>query len=334
MRCANESGRAGSGRLYCGYARTDGAAGGVCRATRFVMSLPPAHRHRRWPLFVLVQFAALLPVPVSAHGGGGGSILQFNPLVWLSLILLGAAYFYATGALEQRDPEAVSQRQMWFFIAGLLMLFVALQSPIDTYADNAFWVHMIQHLLLILAVPPLLLLGTPAALLRPITRNRAAFAVLRVLTHPGVAWLLSTSVFLLWHIPSLYNAAVLDAKVHALEHLAFLLTAILFWWPIYSPLPELPRLSRANQVMYLLLSCQPNVILGAVLVFGHAYYGVYAGAIHLGNISPLADQQIGGAIMWVPGNLVYLAIVSKLFFDWFNERESAAIEMERAAAER
>jgi putative membrane protein len=298
----------------------------------FIASIA-ARLRRRWLLFSLVAVVALLPVPVSAHGGGGGSILQFNPLVWLALILLGAAYFYATGLLEQRDPEAVSQRQMWFFISGLIVIFVALQSPLDTYADNAFWVHMIQHLLLILAAPPLLLLGTPAALLRPLVRNRAVFGIMRALTHPGVAWLLSTSVFLLWHIPSLYDAAVLDTKVHALEHLCFLLTALLFWWPIYSPLPELPRLSRANQVMYLLLSCQPNVILGAVLVFGHAYYGVYAGALRLGNISPLADQQIGGAIMWVPGNLVFLAIVSKLFFDWFNERETAAVEMERAAAE-
>ena len=74
--------------------------------------------------------------------------------------------------------------------------------------------------------------------------------------------------------------------------------------------------------MYLALSCQPNVILGAVLVFApHAFYGVYAGALRLGNISPLTDQQIGGAIMWVPGNMVYLAIMSKLFFDWFNEKD-------------
>jgi cytochrome c oxidase assembly factor CtaG len=279
----------------------------------------------------MVALVALLPVPVSAHGGGSGSILQFNPLIWLVLILIGAGYFYAVGVIEQRDAAAVSQRQMWFFISGLIVIFIALQSPIDTYADNAFWVHMIQHLLLILVAPPLLLLGIPAALLRPLVRNRAGLGIMRVLTHPGVAWLLATSVFLLWHIPSLYDAAVLDAKVHALEHLAFLVTALLFWWPIYSPLPELPRLSRANQVFYLLLSCQPNVILGAVLVFGHAYYGVYAGAIHLGNISPLADQQIGGAIMWVPGNLVFLVIVSKLFFDWFNEHEAAAIEEERAA---
>jgi cytochrome c oxidase assembly factor CtaG len=284
-------------------------------------------------LFGMVAGAALLPSPVSAHGGGGGSILQFNPLVWLGLILLGAGYFYATGVLEQRDPEAVSQRQMWFFISGLIVIFVALQSPIDTYADNAFWVHMIQHLLLILVAAPLLLLGTPAAFVRPLVRHPVGLSIMRVLTNPGVAWLLATSVFLFWHIPSLYNAAVLDAKIHALEHLTFLLTAILFWWPIYSPLPELPRLSRGTQVGYLLLSCQPNVILGAVLVFGHAYYGVYAGAIHLGNISPLADQQIGGAIMWVPGNLVFLVIVSKLFFDWFNEHETVTVEMERAAAE-
>jgi putative membrane protein len=296
------------------------------------LPVEPCRPYRRCPISLVFAGAALAPTGVSAQGGGGPGIVQFNPLIWLALILIGAAYFYATGIVEQRDPAAVSPRQLWFFLGGIAVIFVALQSPIDTFADNAFWVHMIQHLLLILAAPPLLLLGTPAALLRPLVRRPAGLAIMRLLTNPGFAWLISTGVFLLWHIPALYNAAVLDKQVHALEHLAFLLTAILFWWPIYSPLPELPRLSRANQVLYLLLSCQPNVVLGAVLVFGnHAYYGVYAGAIRLGSITPLTDQQIGGAIMWVPGNLVFLAIISKRFFDWFNEREEAAVEMERAA---
>ncbi len=281
---------------------------------------------RRWPLYLLVALIALLPTTVSAHGGGGGPLsFQFNPLIWLSLILIGAAYFYGTGIIEQREPEAVTPRHLWFFLSGLFVIFVALQSPIDTFADNAFWVHMIQHLLLILAAPPLLLLGTPAAFLRPLTKKPALFAVFRALVNPGAAWLLSTGTFLIWHIPSLYDAAVLDARIHALEHLSFLLTAILFWWPVYSPLSELPRLSRANQVLYLALSCQPNVVLGAVLVFApHSFYGIYAGALQLNNINPLADQQIGGAIMWVPGNIVYLAIMSKLFFDWFNEKEGSS----------
>jgi putative membrane protein len=282
------------------------------------------HSFRRCPLFLLVGIAALVPTAVSAHGGGGPGIIQFDPFIWLALIVIGAAYFYGTGIIEQRDPEAVPPRQLWYFLGGLFVLFIALQSPIDTYADNAFWVHMIQHLLLILAAPPLLLLGTPAAFVRPLTKKPALFAVARVLVNPGVAWLVSTGVFLGWHIPAFYDAAVLDVKIHALEHLCFITTSLLFWWPIFSPLPELPRLSRANQVGYLALSCQPNVILGAVLVFApHAFYGVYAGALRLGSISPLVDQQAGGAIMWVPGNIVYLAIMSKLFFDWFNEKEAA-----------
>src|SRR6476620_9705321 len=125
---------------------------------------------RRWPLYLLVTLTALLPTTVSAHGGGGTSHFQFNPFIWLGLILVGAAYFYATGIIEQRDPEAVTPRQLWFFLGGLFVIFIALQSPIDIYADNAFWVHMIQHLLLILAAPPLLLLGLPAAFFQPLTK--------------------------------------------------------------------------------------------------------------------------------------------------------------------
>ncbi len=284
---------------------------------------------RRWLLWLLIAVLALLPAPVSAHSGstfGGGIIGPWiiNPVVWLGLMLVGTAYFYATGAIEVHEPDAVGPHQLWYFLGGLGVVFVALTSPIDYYADNAFWVHMIQHLLLMIVAPPLLLVGTPAALLRPLTHRPALLRLLRVFVNPGMAWLLSTSVFLLWHVPTLYDAAVLDAKVHALEHLSFLLSALLFWWTIYSPLPALPPLSRANQVLYLALSCQPNVILGAVLVFApHAFYGVYGGALRLGNINPLTDQQIGGAIMWVPGNVAYLGILTKIFFNWFNEHEAA-----------
>jgi len=280
----------------------------------------------RWPLYFVTALVGLLPgYTVSAHTTGGTFLLwQFDPAVWLGLILVGAAYIYATGVLEQRDPASITTTQTWCFLGGLIVAFLALQSPIDTFSDNSFWVHMIQHILLISVVPPLLLLGTPGALLRPALRIRGVRSVMRVLTNPGVAWLLATGTFLVWHIPTFYDAAVLDLRIHAVEHLCFLATALLFWWPVFSPVPdELPRLTRANQVLYLAVSCQPNVVLGAVLVFGPtAYYAVYAGANRLANISPLVDQQIGGSIMWVPGNLLYLAIISKLFFDWFNERET------------
>ncbi len=283
----------------------------------------------RAPLLSLVGVAALVPHAVSAHAAGGTiAYWQFDPLVWFGLILLGAAYIYATGLLEQRDPTAVEPKHLRYFLAGLIVLFVALQSPLDTFSDNSFWVHMIQHLVLTIAVPPLLLLGLPAALVRPALTRRGVLPLMRVLTNPGFAWLLSTATFLVWHIPALYNAAVLDIRIHAVEHLTFLATAMLFWWPVYSPLPELPRLKRANQVGYLLLSCQPNVVLGAVLVFSPTVlYGVYAGANQLPGLSPLVDQQIGGSIMWVPGNLIYLGIISKLFFDWFSDREEVGGEM-------
>lgn len=296
----------------------------------------PFVRSRR-ALYLLVGGVALVPQAVSAHTGGGTiGAWQFSPIIWLGLILIGAAYIYATGLIEQRDPTAVSSAQLRYFLAALIVAFVALQSPIDTYADNSFWVHMIQHLLLLLVVPPFLLLGTPAALLRPLIHKRGVLPMVRALTHPGVAWLISTFVFLLWHVPALYNAAVLDLRLHALEHLCFVATALLFWWPVYSPLPEeLPRLPRASQIGYLILSCQPNVVLGAVLVFSpHVLYGVYAGAKQLPGIAPLVDQQIGGAIMWVPGNLAYLGIISKLFYDWLNERSdepAAERPTERAA---
>lgn len=293
-------------------------------------ALNPAPRapRLRWPLHALVALVAVfLARPVAAHGENGNALFwQFDPAIWLGVILLGAAYIYTTGIIEQRDPDAVTTRQTWYFLGGLVLLFVTLQGPLDTFSDDAFWVHMIQHIVLVSIVPPLLLIGIPTALVKPLLRLPVVRAAMRVLTHAGFAWLLSTAVFFGWHIPALYNAAVLDNRVHALEHMGFLLTAILFWWPVFGPAPDvLPRLTRANQVLYLAVSCQPNVILGAVLVFGpQAYYAVYGGANRLmPDLSPLVDQQIGGSIMWVPGNLLYLVIISKLFFDWFTERERA-----------
>ena len=290
--------------------------------------LRAVRRSPRHALYALIALAALVPSHgVSAHGETGGFLWwQFDPAIWLAVILTGAGYIYATGVIEQRDPTAVTTRQTWYFLSGLAVLFFALQGPLDAFADDAFWVHMIQHIVLVSIVPPLLLIGTPTALIKPFLRVPGVLPVMRLLTNAGVAWLLSTAVFFGWHIPALYNAAVLNNSLHALEHLGFLATALLFWWPVFGPAPEdLPRLSRANQVLYLAVSCQPNVVLGAVLVFGpQAYYAVYSGANRLiQNLSPLVDQQIGGSIMWVPGNLLYLGIISKLFFDWFTERDRA-----------
>ncbi len=281
-----------------------------------------------YALYALVALAAVVPArAVSAHGDNSSFLwVQFDPGIWLAVILAGAAYIYATGVIEQRDPTAVTTRQTWYFLGGLAILFFALQGPLDAFSDDAFWVHMIQHIVIVSIVPPLLLIGTPTALVEPLLRLPGVLPVMRLLTNAGVAWLLSTAVFFGWHIPALYNAAVLNDGLHSLEHVGFLFTAILFWWPVFGPAPDdLPRLTRANQVLYLAVSCQPNVVLGAVLVFGpQAYYAVYGGANRLmPNLSPLVDQQIGGSIMWVPGNLLYLGIISKLFFDWFTERDRA-----------
>lgn len=283
-------------------------------------------------LLAAVGGAVAYAQPVAAHGANDTFLLwQFNPFIWLGTIVAGGVYIYATGIIEMRDSTAVTMRQTWFFLGGLALAFFTLQGPLDTFSDDALWVHMIQHLVLVTLVPLLLLIGTPPALLEPLLRLPGVRPVLRLLTNAGFAWLVFTGVFLLWHIPGLYNASVLNEPIHAAQHLSFLGTAILFWWPVFGPvLRELPRLTRANQILYLAVSCQPNVVLGAVFVFAsQPFYGVYAGANQLlPRVSPLVDQQLAGSIMWVPGNLLYLVIISKLFLDWFSERDKA----DRAAA--
>ncbi len=184
---------------------------------------PRSPARRRRPLYLLTALVGLVPgYTVSAHTTGGTFLLwQFDPAVWLGLILVGAAYIYATGVLEQRDPPSITTAQTWCFLGGLIVAFLALQSPIDTFSDNSFWVHMIQHILLISVVPPLLLLGTPGGLLRPALRIPGVRPVMRAADTPRCSVAARHRHLSCLAHPHLYDAAVLDLRIHAVEHLCF-----------------------------------------------------------------------------------------------------------------
>jgi putative membrane protein len=259
---------------------------------------------------------------------------NLDPSVLLGLLALGGGYLYAIGPLRQRyawgDPTP--RARVAAFFLGLAVLAFALLSPLDLLGDvYLFSAHMVQHMLLAMAVPPLLLLGTPGWLLRPLVRRPSALRIARLLTFPLVAFVLFNTDFWVWHLPPLYDLTLRNGTVHIFEHLTFLAFGVLNWFPILSPLPELPRLPRSAQLLYLFVSCQPMVVLGALLTFAsHPLYAPYAAAPRIFGISVAADQQLGGLIMWIPGNFAYILVMSIIFFLWLEQQNADDDEADAA----
>lgn len=251
---------------------------------------------------------------------------NLDPVLLAGLAGVTAIYLVALGPRRDRFPGAapVGRWRVTAFLAGMGTTALALVSPLHVLGERyLLTAHMVQHLLLTLVVPPLLLLGTPGWLLRPLLHLPYARPFASFLTSPVVAFLLFNGTFALWHAPALYDLALRVAWVHILEHQSFALTALLSWWPVLSPLPELPRLSRPAQVLYLFLQSLPPTIIGALITFANAVlYPTYAAAPRLFGLSPLDDQQLAGLIMWVPGALVYLLALSIVFIVWLEGDET------------
>lgn len=261
---------------------------------------------------------------------------NFQPTVILGLLALSAAYLYGIGPLRARHGwgERPSRGRVAAFFTGIGVAAFALLSPLDAMGDGyLFSAHMVQHMLLTMAVPPLLLLGTPGWLLRPMLRRPLAMRAARAITFPLVAFMLFNLDFWGWHAPALYDLTLHSTSIHILEHLTFLIFATINWMPIVSPLPdELPRLPQPMQILYLFLSCQPMVLLGAGLTFaGAPLYAPYVAAPRIFGLSATGDQQLGGLIMWIPGNFVYILVMSIVFFQWLAQQEADTARAERAA---
>lgn len=243
----------------------------------------------------------------------------------MGLALLQGGYMLGVGPLRERYnlADGVEPRRIATFTAGVLVIYVALLSPIHVLSDNfLFSVHMTQHVLLTLVAPPLLLLGTPDWLLRPLLRPNLAFRAVRLFTHPIIAFALFNVAFSLFHVPALYNASVTYHWLHVGEHLLFMATAVLMWWPIGSMMPELPRLAYPLQMMYLFALSIAQIIVFAIVTFSERpIYEVYANAPRVVNISPLLDQQIGALIMKVGGGVLFMTLLIIVFFRWFKHEE-------------
>jgi cytochrome c oxidase assembly factor CtaG len=212
-------------------------------------------------------------------------------------------------------------RQASFYL-GLLLLAGALISPIDTIGEtDLFWVHMVQHLMLGDLAPLAIVLGVTGPILRPILAL-PLIGRLRVLTHPLVALPVWVIVFYAWHLPGLYQAALDHSAVHALEHLCFFWAGILMWAAIVEPLPGPAWFGSAAKAAYVLAVRTLGGVLASIFIWaGQPLYPDYATGEHLRGISPLTDQTIGGAIMFIEGATVTVAVFAWLFLRWTREAE-------------
>ncbi len=253
---------------------------------------------------------------------------HFEPSVVAGLLLLTVGYLAAVGPLRSRfaGSAPVSLARQVTYLAGVAALVAALVSPLDHLAEEyLFSAHMVQHLLLTLVGIPLLLLGVPGWLVRPALRPPGALKLARALTSPVTAFLLFNGVFALWHWPALYDLALEREPIHAFEHLTFLATAVLFWWPVLGPLPEPPRLSYPLQMLYLFLASLVSGALGALITLQpDVVYSFYRDAPLAWGLSPLDDQRLGGLIMWVGAMTYFLFAIGAVFIVWAGHDEADA----------
>ncbi len=260
---------------------------------------------------------------------------DWEPTIVIGAALVAGLYLYAIGPLRKRCAfQAARKGQIFAFLLGAGLMVLALVSPLDELGDTyLFSAHMVQHLVLTIVGPPLLLIGTPEWFFRPIARNKMLFAIARCLTYPAVAFVLFNADFFIWHAPALYNVTLANQNIHIVEHLTFIFFGLLNWWLIFSPSKDLPRLSIGGQILYLFLSGMPVVLLGAGLTFASPLYAPYIAAPRVWGISAATDQQLGGLIMWVPGNIIIIIIMSALFLRWMQKKEKEQAAQERALYE-
>jgi putative membrane protein len=245
---------------------------------------------------------------------------SLHPTVIAGVLLLAALYFWGIGPARRKfslGPAAEPWRPLCF-VLGLAVMLVSLNGPIHDLSDSyLFSIHMSQHLLLTMVLPPLLIAGTPGWLMEPAVRRKGARAVAKVLTHPVFGGLLFSVTLLVWHTVSAYDLMMRNHEVHVATHIMFMVTAVLFWWPVTSPMASLPALARPVGMLYLFLVQIPMQLLGAILTFADdPLYRWYTTAPRTWGLSLLDDQKLGGLLMWVPGNLWIWGAMSVLFFRW------------------
>lgn len=246
---------------------------------------------------------------------------EWRPFVMAMLVVPGLIYTWGWLQLRRRNSQLANGFRLASYIGGLLALALSLLSPIDWLGGQLFFMHMVQHLLSIMVAAPLLWLASPFPIILwglpyPIRRQASLLLAspsiirkgLALITAAPIAWFLFIGIYLGWHEPALYNLALRREGVHDVEHITFFLGAMLFWWHVIGGAPHIhKRMPSWGRAAFALAAIPPNMIAGVTISFASSViYTYYESVPRIWGIDVLTDQRIGGAIMWIPGSMMFL----------------------------
>lgn len=268
---------------------------------------------------------------------------SFEPSIIIPLLITILIYLWGMFHVWRRAGigHGIRLRQWLSFAGAILVLVLTLSSPLHAISEELFSAHMTQHLLLMLVAAPLLVLSDiQLALLWALPRRRArevgsglnqsppASGMWRAFNNPVVVWILFTSAMWLWHAPLLYQAALHNETIHALQHFSFLFTAVLFWWILLKH-NRAEHIHYAMAVPFLFLTVLQSGILGALMTFtSQPWYPYYAASVTEWGMTPLQDQQLAGLIMWIPGGTVFTLLTIGYFAAWLRALEKRSTQVQ------
>jgi len=257
--------------------------------------------------------------------------LTFAPLQLAPTVVLGLMYGVRARTLRDRGAPVPGWRQ-WCWHSGLALIFATLVSPLATWSDELFLAHMAEHLIIADLGALLLVLGLTGPVLQPVLHVRE-LAWLRWLAHPVVALTAWAVNFYVWHLPVLYQGAVFNDSVHALQHLMFIGFGMAMWMALLGPLPKPAWFGNGAKLVYIILvRLIESVLANALLWSGTEFYPRYAPTERAHGISPLADQSTAGAIMMIEGSIVTICLFCWLFLKAAQESEEKQELVELAAS--
>jgi putative membrane protein len=268
----------------------------------------------------------------------------------VNLALCVGVIVYVRGwlALCRLSPGLIPAWRLGAFVGGMVSLWIAIGSPLEAFDDVSLSAHMLQHLLLMVLVPPLVLLGAPSLPLLhglppwivrgPLGAFLRCAPVHRLghfLTRPGVCWLAASLALLGWHAPAAFELALRSNLWHEVEHVCFLATSLLFWWPVVQPFPSEARWPRWSMPLYLFLGMLPGGALGAFLTFcDRVIYPSYAVAAGAFAMSAIEDQVLAGVLMWVIGTFVYAIAAMVITVQILSPKKMRSLESREAGLRR
>lgn len=259
---------------------------------------------------------------------GGYTWLDWNPHpdVVMLCVLLEGGYLYAVTKLREElsDAGRVRRSQVVLFSLGVLSIYAAAGSPLHELSEGYLaTAHMLQHVILTLVAAPLLLAGVPGWLWQALLRIPGAMPIARVITKPVVAFAIFNAALLMIHLPETIDLQLRVHSFHLLMHIVLVATGLLMWWPILSPLKELPRLSPPLQMGYLFMQSLLPAVMASFITFSDTVvYDYYAQAPRLWGISPIEDQQIAGGAMKLIGTGILWTYMTVVFFKWYAREEA------------